>query len=66
LGGETVRTSCPRPGRRSAAFARNADTVPSWICFGKGGTDALDGVAVIDLSAVVSSIQDTAAEPADG
>lgn len=54
----------PRPGRRSAAFARDAGTVPIWICFGKGGTDAPDGVAVIDLRAVVSGIQDTAVEPA--
>ncbi|WP_331731505.1 zinc-ribbon domain-containing protein [Kitasatospora sp. NBC_01300] len=48
------------------AFARDAGAVPIWIRFGKGSIDAPDGVAVIDLRAVVSGIQGTAAEPVEG
>ncbi|MFJ3221621.1 hypothetical protein ACIPLC_37625 [Kitasatospora sp. NPDC086801] len=47
------------------AFARDAGAVPSWLRFGKGNIDVPDGVAVIDLRAVISGIQDTAAEPVE-
>jgi hypothetical protein len=50
--------SAPNPGSAAKlAFARDAGAVPIWIRFGKGGTDAPDGVAVIDLRAPVRELQ---------
>ncbi|MGA5823494.1 zinc-ribbon domain-containing protein [Kitasatospora sp. NPDC094028] len=50
--------SAPNPGSAAKlAFARDAGAVPIWIRFGKGGIDAPDGVAVIDLRASVRELQ---------
>ncbi|MFF7993442.1 hypothetical protein ACFZDG_27080 [Kitasatospora xanthocidica] len=54
--------SAPNPSSAAKlAFTRDAGAVPVWIRFGKGGTDAPDGVAVIDLRAPVRDIQTAAA-----
>ncbi|TYC68778.1 hypothetical protein [Streptomyces sp. CB01881] len=50
--------SAPNPSSAAKlAFARDAGAVPVWIRFGKGGIDAPNGVAVIDLRAPVRELQ---------
>jgi hypothetical protein len=46
--------SAPNPAAAAKlAFARDAGAIPLWIRFGDGGTDAPEGVAVIDLRSAV-------------